>query len=339
MHRSKIEWVDDTWNPITGCNEKCRYCYARKKSGRFSGDIRRNKNSPIYESDKEVQILDGPFMGETRGVLNYPFGFMPTYHRYRLDYPMQRKNGCNILVGEMGEMFGEWIPDSMIQEIFESCQTRNIHNYLFLTRFPQRYRELCLKGILPTGINFWYGSTATHSYDHYPAIPDKVNTFICFEPILEEIKMPSNDVRVADWIIIGAENGSGKSKVIPKRSWIEKIVEYADRVNIPVFMKNSLIDIVGAGNMRRDFPAALREKEISPLERARREADCAMCGNHGQKKDMVVLAARSRRGEMPKQLCHVCRDCFTEFCGKHAIQIPELEGLKDEETELPENNG
>lgn len=339
MHRSKIEWVDDTWNPITGCKENCRYCYARKKSCRFSGDVRKNMNSPMYEKGKELQVLDGPYMGETRGILNYPFGFIPTYHRYRLDYPMQRRNGCNILVGEMGDMFGDWIPDAVLKEIFDSCQQRDIHNYLFLTRFPRRYRELCLKGILPTGTNYWYGSTVTHNNDIFPAIPRPVHTFACFEPILEEIKLPINGIRLVDWIIIGAENGNGRGKVVPKKSWIEAIVEYADRVGIPVFMKDSIADVIGQNNMRRDFPASLKEREISPLERARRETNCAMCGEHGQKKDMIVLAARSRRGEMPKQLCHICHDCFKEFCNQYAIKIPELEELKNEKTELPKNDG
>lgn len=339
MHRSKIEWVDDTWSPITGCNENCRYCYARKKSGRFSGDIRKNMNSLRFDKEKQLQLLEGPYMSETGGLLNYPFGFIPTYHRYRLDYPILRKNGCNILVGEMGEVFGAWVPDKVLKEIFDSCQKCEIHNYLFLTRFPKRYRELYVKGVLPVGKNYWYGSTVTCNEDPLPAIPAEVNTFVCMEPMLEEIKMPTNNFRLADWIIIGAETGSGKGKVKPKRSWIEGIVEYADRLKIPVFMKDSLVEVMGPDNLKREFPVTLKEKEISPLERARRETNCVMCGEHGQKKDMIVLAARSRRGEMPKQLCHVCNDCFRGFCSKYDIQIPELEGLKDEKTELPQDNG
>ena len=43
MNRSRIEWCDHTWNPITGCLNECQYCYARKMSMRFSGDIKKNK--------------------------------------------------------------------------------------------------------------------------------------------------------------------------------------------------------------------------------------------------------------------------------------------------------
>jgi len=29
MNKSKIEWCDSTWNPVTGCLHGCEYCYAR----------------------------------------------------------------------------------------------------------------------------------------------------------------------------------------------------------------------------------------------------------------------------------------------------------------------
>ena len=27
--KTKIEWCDSTWNPVTGCLHGCEYCYAR----------------------------------------------------------------------------------------------------------------------------------------------------------------------------------------------------------------------------------------------------------------------------------------------------------------------
>ena len=35
MLKTKIEWCDSTWNPITGCRHKCPYCYARRMAERF----------------------------------------------------------------------------------------------------------------------------------------------------------------------------------------------------------------------------------------------------------------------------------------------------------------
>ena len=61
------------------------------------------------------------------------------------------------------------------------------------------------------------------------------------------------------WVIIGAETGRRKNKVIPKKEWIDKIVKQCHENNIPVFMKNSLIPIVGEENMLREFPESLKK--------------------------------------------------------------------------------
>jgi len=52
-------------------------------------------------------------------------------------------------------------------------------------------------------------------------------------------------------IIIGAETGSRKGKVIPKKEWIDSLVKQADRFGVKVFMKNSLRGIMGA-DFRQD---------------------------------------------------------------------------------------
>lgn len=35
MNKTKIEWCDFSWNPITGCLHGCPYCYARRIAIRF----------------------------------------------------------------------------------------------------------------------------------------------------------------------------------------------------------------------------------------------------------------------------------------------------------------
>lgn len=49
-------------------------------------------------------------------------------------------------------------------------------------------------------------------------------------------------------VIIGAETGKRKDKVVPEREWIEGIIEESDKAGIAVFMKESLRTI-----MRNDF--------------------------------------------------------------------------------------
>ena len=60
-----------------------------------------------------------------------------------------------------------------------------------------------------------------------------------------------------EWIVIGAETGNRKGKVTPKRAWVEEICAEADFHEIPVFMKDSLLPIMGEADMRREWPAEL----------------------------------------------------------------------------------
>lgn len=35
--KTKIDWCNSTWNPVTGCLHGCAYCYARRIAERFGG--------------------------------------------------------------------------------------------------------------------------------------------------------------------------------------------------------------------------------------------------------------------------------------------------------------
>ena len=39
MAKSKIDWCDDTWNPVSGCRHGCPYCYAREFIHRFGDKV------------------------------------------------------------------------------------------------------------------------------------------------------------------------------------------------------------------------------------------------------------------------------------------------------------
>lgn len=343
MNKSKIEWCDHTWNPITGCRHDCLYCYARRMTARFAGDIRLNKMAkkdyctvPAADGG-DLYILDTPMMNETGNPLVYPFGFEPTLHRYRMDIPGKLKMGNNIFVGAMADVFGVWVPDEWIKEILDVCRAYPIHNYLFLTKNPNRYVELCLKELLPECKNMWYGVTVTNSRQAYTAeatmqdMPHEAGAFLSIEPILEDI---SHDLEITianftDWVIIGAETGRSKAKIIPKKEWIENIVKQCDEAQIPVFMKDSLIPIIGEENMRRDFPEQLQHSEISPKMKKKLFDVCAECKVHLKKSDMITLLARSKRGEQPKQFGFMCKKCFKKLCNGLELDIPELEELAE----------
>lgn len=291
--KTKIDWADATWNPVTGCLHGCEYCYAQKIAYRFGSvgweiNTENGHDGDFYDGTGENHVLDKPAMREWKnGKITkapYPFCFDPTFHRYKLDEPQHWKKPRNIFVCSMADLFGDWVPDEWIAEVFEACKAAPQHRYLFLTKNPGRYCDLERAGIMPKGNNFWFGATFDHSnwpghdgpheipgrpttfalhgkmvHDagdfYYPDYPEK-NRFVSFEPLLYDIGAHIGSTG-AQWHIIGAETGNRKWKVATQREWVEHIVEYSDKNHIPVFMKESLREIMG-DDFRQEFPWEVR---------------------------------------------------------------------------------
>lgn len=285
--KTKIDWCDSTWNPVTGCMHGCEYCYARRIAERFGGASETHNNETccecqwITEGTGSIHVLEHHIYDYDYGrKAPYPFDFDPTFHRYKLDEPQKWKKPRTIFVCSMADLFGEWVPDEWICEVFEACEAAPQHRFLFLTKNPGRYCHLERAGIMPKGDNFWFGATFDHSnwpghdgpheipgrpttfalhgkmvHDagdfYYPAYPEK-NRFVSFEPLLYDIGAHIGSTG-AQWHIIGAETGNRKGKVATQREWVEHIVEYSDKNHIPVFMKESLRGLMG-DDFRQEFP-------------------------------------------------------------------------------------
>jgi len=242
MNKTKIEWANYTWNPVTGCLHGCEYCYARSIAKRFGGNdgkfIRDYGENGIHEIDVETAWRNCPDRKDK--VFPYPFGFEPTFHRYRLDEPQRVKTPQNVFVGSMGDMFGDWAPNEWIHQVFKACEKAPQHRYLFLTKNPKRYEKFDV--YKPP--NMWFGWSQTKpkevaSFDTHHSW----QTFVSIEPLHEDFeKFYLNNI---GWVIIGAETGNRKDKVIPEREWIENIVENCRLSNTPVFLKNNLAGIWG----------------------------------------------------------------------------------------------
>jgi len=259
--RTKIDWADATWNPVTGCYHDCPYCYARRIAERFG-----SKQMPVltglpvlnepvrctdtYEYMREAGISAGK-------VQPYPFDFTPTFHRYKLDEPQRWKKPRNIFVCSMADLFGDWVPDEWIIDVMEACRKAPQHRYLFLTKNGARYTELSKKDALPNGDNFWYGSTIT-APDTIYWWSDKHHNFASVEPILEpfdykELQPDEPTGPYPEWMIVGAETGNRKGKVIPEKDWLDGILEGWKRHGYAVFMKESLRGIMGE-DFVQEFP-------------------------------------------------------------------------------------
>ena len=278
MNNTRIDWCDSTWNPVTGCKGGCDYCYARSIANRFGGWTTSGvKTTQNFFSDPPV--LDSPLLLERKSgkvvKAPYPFAFTPTFHRYRLEEPLKKRKGQNIFVGSMADLFGRWVPTKWIVEVLDICREAPQHNYLFLTKFPERYAELDHMALLPHEENFWYGATTTNvdqmewAADSIGNLPKSCNTFLSIEPLVEDItcsigwlsSMIQSSVPYFKWIIIGAMTGPRSESRQPCREWVEKIVEDAKNelspfYPIPVFMKDNLRKVWGR-DLIQEFPEKL----------------------------------------------------------------------------------
>lgn len=259
-YNTKIDWCDTSWNPVTGCYHGCDYCYARGIATRFSGFLpEENPGTWGFRTGGTLVELDGMQARKRKDgkivPAPYPYGFTPTLHRYRLDEPKKWTEPRTIFVCSMADLFGNWVPDEWIKAVFDACDKAPQHRYLFLTKNPARYIDLSEKGLLPS--KHWYGYTATcdddlWTFHHADDCPVK-NLFVSVEPIHDRLITPFSTHCPADWVIIGAETGNCKNKIIPKRSWITEIADHCEMMTIPVFMKESVKELMGS-DFKQQFP-------------------------------------------------------------------------------------
>lgn len=316
MNKSAIDWCDFTWNPVTGCRHGCAYCYARTMARRFCGDTRLNRNDPQMErfmdrNGRTYYHLAQPFKTQRGAVCLFPAGFEPTFHEYRLPDPARKKKPATIFVVSMGDLFAEEIPPAWIDRVFQACEAAPQHNYMFLTKNPQRYESLRAVGLLRQRSNFWYG-TSVPTPDTPFFCRRGYNSFVSVEPISESFAGVDNDFFMAakcgalGWIIIGAETGNRKAKIYPQRSWIEPIVEAAQEGGVPVLMKESAeLWYAWGDDLVRQFPEQLR-----PMPTDNSVPHCRGC----------LCAQRVRQGKRGDKF--TCKDTGQHIPGRYTRSSP-----------------
>ncbi|AEE97620.1 DUF5131 family protein [Mahella australiensis] len=261
MNKTKIEWCDYTWNPVTGCLNGCEYCYAKKIVQRFQGwtdDDGWTHYDVLLHKDEPIRVLDHPLYvayENTKGKFPqapYPFGFKPTFYRYRLNEPKQVKHPAKIFVCSMADLFGDWVPAEWINEVIEVAKECPQHTFMFLTKNPGRYFEFEFPE------NCWLGaSTGDKPDDKTSTNPDGTfivsnvhsvadimrflpRSFISFEPLRCDAAADLS-LDCISWVIIGAQTGPGA--ILPKKEWIQDIIDVAREDGVPVFMKNNLKEV------------------------------------------------------------------------------------------------
>lgn len=182
----------------------------------------------------------------------------------------------------MADLFGEWVPDEWIREVFEACKAAPQHRYLFLTKNPNRLIRMAnahiirewneeypekphrsmseFENVLPLPVhdNWWFGSTIDNANARRFQGDFTWHTFTSIEPLTEFMDMGLGSFGSDRWTIIGAETGNRKEKVIPRREWVENILEAAAITGVKVFMKESLRELMG-DDFRQEFPWEVRK--------------------------------------------------------------------------------
>jgi protein gp37 len=226
MRKTKIDWCDYTINPVIGCTFGCEYCYAKKLNDRFHF---------VEDFSK------------------------PQFREQQLDKIYKIKNS-NIFMNSMSDI-ADWSIDTVLA-VLNIAYANQSNNYLFLTKRPL---EICPKSLN----NCWYGVTITNGNEAirsrelikaFEESPDPVNLFLSIEPILDSVFSYQMDLarNKIKWLIIGAETGNRKNKVIPKKEWITYLVNQCRCWNIPVFMKSSLKKIMG-DDFIQEWPKEMRQ--------------------------------------------------------------------------------
>jgi len=246
--KNKIGWCNATWNPAWGCLNSCSYCYARGINKRFW--------AKMLENERNYHFKKHQSWAWTGDQLRNLHDFKPTFLYSQLNKKFPKKPQ-RIFIGSMSEIY-YWKPE-WIERVIEKIKQYPQHTFQFLTKFPQVY----VKWVFPP--NCWLGVTITgedylnNTWGQYLLNKDKQYCnnirFISFEPLLKEIKPPIE----VDWVIIGAETGNRKDKVIPNLDWVLEIVRYCKHYKIPIYIKDNLVKYYAECRGYKEFP----EKEIN----------------------------------------------------------------------------
>lgn len=236
---SKIEWTDETWNPVAGCTKVspgCANCYAERMALRLA------------RIDGSGYSGDGlpPFAGRI--------------HWDRFEQPLYWGRPRMVFVCSMGDLFHDFVHADVIEELLDVMRSVSRHTFQVLTKRPERMAQLLSRMSIPR--NVWVG-TSVESQDYVSRIDalsqiDAVVRFVSCEPLLGPIDL-SAWLKSLGWVIVGAESGPGARPM--SLDWVRDIRNQCEDANVPLFVKQLRID----GKLTKDmeeFPVDLRIRQF-----------------------------------------------------------------------------
>lgn len=216
--KTKIEWTDSTWNPITGCtpcSPGCERCYARTLAGRFPQ-------------------VHGFRCGDDDGGEPTPADFSRVmFHRDRLNQPMHWRRPRRVFVCSMGDIWHPEVPEAWREHMTNGMDRAPQHTYMLLTKRAQRMYDFTM----PPRPNLWLGVTVCNRAE-LPKLDALRNTpaalrFVSFEPLLDDLG--TVDLRGIGWVICGGETGTGARPMLT--AWAHDLCRQCVDAGVPFFFK------------------------------------------------------------------------------------------------------
>lgn len=221
---TKIPFCDEVFNPVTGCEHTCQWCFARTFA-------RRLQKMP-------------------QSAHKYRYGFKPTFHPEELSRPSRWKKPRRIFVCSMGDLFGPRIENGDIERVIEIALDHPRHIFQFLTKQPHR-----LSDFNPWPPNAWVGTSVTdqsmlnYALPHLAAVDAPVR-FLSVEPMLGPVGLLYGFV--PEWTIIGRLTGPHAKRYQFDPAWVHALTEQAHRLGSAVFQKDNLADYID--HLIQEFP-------------------------------------------------------------------------------------
>jgi len=208
--KSKIEWTESTWNPVTGCSKissGCKNCYAERMAKRLLA----------------------------MGQYNYRKGFKVVAHDHVLDLPLKWKKPQTIFVNSMSDLFHNDVSAGFIKKVFETMNKTPWHTFQVLTKRAERLARISDQ--LMWGKNIWMGVSIENSdfrfrINYLRKTKSRVK-FISFEPLIDRVGKVN--LRGIDWAIVGGESGPKARYMSPE--WVADLRDQCLAQKVPFFFK------------------------------------------------------------------------------------------------------
>jgi protein gp37 len=240
LGKTKIEWTEYSWNPVSGCtpiSEGCQNCYAKRMANRLRGRCG-------YPADEPFKV---------------------TLHKDRLEEPLRWKKPRRVFVCSMGDLFHEDVSRWMRFEVMDIILQAKQHTFLILTKRPANMKEFFewyyskAGRTIETIKNLWLGVTAENQQRADERIPILLQIpaavrFVSVEPMLGPVDLSLSDgvdlsvsvgtglkpgksylINSLDWVICGGETGPGARPM--RLNWVRSLRDQCQTAGISFFFK------------------------------------------------------------------------------------------------------